>query len=369
VARGFSNVTPDEMHFSPGNAPSGGPISVVGLVQFTGNFGWIFGGRNGATQLWTFGRDAGNWFTWNDFSSGVIFNPSSTDWFYVGYSKPAGSNTPTWHFQNYTAGGSWLHTPGTWATGDGSGIDDIQVSGYSGSSTGAHMNGAAMTLAVKSVEWTDLEFEAFCTANAVDLYNATPDWMVRFTQSSVTTQVTDDMGHGGDEISRVGTTVVSDPAGYNSSIAPSTTPVGIQVDLRWSIAEVVGKQVDLRWSIAEVVGKQVDLRWSIAQIVGKQVDLRWSIAQIVNAQLDLRWSVAQQVAAQLDLRWSVAAIVGTQIDLRWAIDGRVKKQLDLRWSISGNSPTPTGKYIVVNRHTDALVINRRAGVDFTVERG
>jgi hypothetical protein len=49
--------------------------------------------------------------------------------------------------------------------------------------------------------------------------------------------------------------------------------------------------------------------------------------------------------------------------------GRVKKQLDLRWTVEAFGPALPTKPIVVNRHTDALVINRRTGIDFTAERG
>lgn len=142
-----------------------------------------------------------------------------------------------------------------------------------------------------------------------------------------------------------------------------------QYDLRWAVYQQVAQQYDLRWSVSTLVGRQYDLRWAVYQQVAQQYDLRWAVAALVSAQYDLRWSVAQQVIQQFDLRWSVAALVSNQFDLRWSVTGRVKAQFSLKWSVDAFGPALPTKPIVVNRRTDALVINRTTGIDFTVERG
>jgi hypothetical protein len=149
----------------------------------------------------------------------------------------------------------------------------------------------------------------------------------------------------------------------------STTPVSQQFDLRWSVAQLASQQYDLRWSVSQLVGQQYDLRWSVSQTVSQQFDLRWSVAQRINAQYELQWQVAQTVARQFDFRWSVYSLVANQFDLRWTVIGRVKAQFSLKWSVDAFGPALPTKPIIVNRHTDALVINRRTGVDFKAERG
>jgi hypothetical protein len=151
--------------------------------------------------------------------------------------------------------------------------------------------------------------------------------------------------------------------------ASPTTPVSQQFDLRWSVAQLASRQYDLRWSVSQLVGQQYDLRWSVSQTVSRQFELDWSVAQRINAQYELQWQVAQTVARQFDFRWSVYSLVANQFDLRWTVIGRVKAQFSLKWSVDAFGPALPTKPIIVNRHTDALVINRRTGVDFKAERG
>jgi hypothetical protein len=154
----------------------------------------------------------------------------------------------------------------------------------------------------------------------------------------------------------------------HSAGAP-TTPVSQQFDLRWSVAQLATRQFDLRWSVSAIVGQQYDLRWSVYQPVSQQFELDWSVAQRINAQYELQWSVAQTVARQFDFQWSVYSLVANQFDLRWVSTGRVKAQFSLKWSVEAFGPALPTKPIVINRRTDALVINRTTGVDFRAERG
>jgi hypothetical protein len=147
------------------------------------------------------------------------------------------------------------------------------------------------------------------------------------------------------------------------------TPVSVQLDLRWDVYQLASQQVDLRWDVYNSLAKQLDLRWDVYSALAKQLDLRWDVYQRATSLLDLRWDVLERVAKQLDLRWDVYQRASSQLNLQWDVIGRVKKQLDLRWTVEAFGPALPTKPIVVNRHTDALVINRRTGIDFTAERG
>jgi hypothetical protein len=346
--------------------PDQGPITIVSLVRTSGTFGWVLSGLKAGSSVWAMGIDAGKWFGWNDFGSGVSFSPGG-HWCYVVMTR--GTGVCRFHFQDYEAGGAWSHVDGTFNTGDGSGpADAIQVSGYGGAAAGAHWNGSMATLAAVGSAWSDSQIEARCTNKAVDLFtpvNAeTNKWMIRFNQGSVTTTVVDDTGSGGDQTSRTGTTVDTDPPGYDYAL---TSTVSTTIDLRWSVSQQVSNTIDLRWSISELVSKTADLRWSISQPVTASADLRWTISQAVTNALDLRWSLAEQVVRQLDLRWSVAALVANQLDLRWQVVGQVKANLNLKWSIDGNAPsTPVGA-IIINRRTGPFIANKKTSM-FKVNR-
>jgi uncharacterized ubiquitin-like protein YukD len=191
---------------------------------------------------------------------------------------------------------------------------------------------------------------------------------------------TDDGHVGLNSVSYFGHHPVAATGSVTFGVAGNVTPpstvntfsgkiAGIEILHSVSLTTPVSKQFDLRWSVAQLASQQYDLRWSVYQPVAKQYDLRWSVAQRINAQYDLQWQVAQTIARQFDFRWSVYSLVANQFDLRWTVTGRVKAQFSLKWSVDAFGPALPTKPIVVNRHTEALVINRRTGVDFRAERG
>lgn len=191
---------------------------------------------------------------------------------------------------------------------------------------------------------------------------------------------TDDGHVGSNSVSYFGHHPVAATGTVTFGVAGNVTPpstvnnfsgkiAGIEILHSASPTTPVSQQFDLRWSVSQLVGQQYDLRWSVSQTVSQQFELDWSVAQRINAQYELQWQVAQTVAQQFDFRWSVASLVANQFDLRWTVIGRVKAQFSLKWSVDAFGPALPTKPIVVNRHTNALVINRRTGIDFTAERG
>lgn len=352
MSRAFNGSNPDSVIFSAGNAaPDQGPITVICLIKTSAAYGWPISGRNsGPSSVWAVGADAGKWFAWNDFSSGIAFSPGG-NWCYVVMTRSTG--VPRWHFQDYTAGGAWTHTDSTFNPGDGSGpIVDVSVGGATG---GIKFTGSAAVMATVTGVWTDAEIEARCTNKAIDLYSASPGWMIRFNQASTATAVQDDTGGGGNQTSISGTSIDTDPPGYDYSLTSTVTKT---VDLRWSISQSVTKTIDLRWSISQMVTNTVDLRWSISQPVTQTVDLRWSISQAVTNTIDLQWSLAQQVAQQLDLRWSIAAAVTHQIDIRWQVVGQVRATFNLQWAIDGPTATTPANAFIVNRRSKVFMVRR-----------
>jgi hypothetical protein len=318
--RAFARTLPDQVNFSPGNAPPNqNNITVMALVKSSDNYGWPISGTKAGASVWAFGRDAGNWFTWNDFGAGVAFNPAG-HWCWIGFTRATGN--ATWHFKDYTAGGAWAHTSSGFNPGAGSGpIDAIQFSGYGGSAAGAHFVGSIAVAFTVNSALADLAVEAACTSNASDAF-AVANWMTLWNQTSTATAVTDVTGGGGNQSSITGTSIDSDtPVGYNFSLGPSTTPVGRALTASWAVRGSVGQALSTPWTVRGSVGRSLDARWAQRGSVGCTLDTPWNIRGAVGRTIDLPWALRGQISRTLGTTWTVRAKVTSNLQLLWVVNG------------------------------------------------
>jgi len=371
MSRFFNGGTAaDRIVCSPGSAAptTSGPITIAALVRpdNSAGTGWMLDWDDGSFEKWGQLVSGGQFFIDNDFNGGPTYTAGR--WYWVISEKANGSVAPRWHVYDFTAN-AWTHVNGGGAIANQSGTPVNAIIG------GQSFGGASTTwrgaIAVGGI-WgsllgSDATIESIFTHSAANMLAAGPAWMVLLNQSSVATAVTDVSGHGGNQTSISGTSVdADDPPGFDYSLTSSVTKT---VDLRWSISQPVIATPDLRWSIAQSVTKNLDLRWAISESVTSTVDLRWQILQTITKNLELQWSVAQQLVKQADFRWSISQVVAYQADVRWQIEGQVKATAALQWSIDGPTPSAPKNAFIANRHANTLVINRRAGIDFTAERG
>lgn len=219
----------DSITFSPGTAPPDqGPITVAVLAKaasLTGWTGWMISGRKSGSGIWGFltSNNAGpKLFAENDFGSGV--SGLATGWRWYVMTKASGSAIPRIHVWDLSS--AWTHTDNTSAVADGTGPIDTLILGSNG--TNGWRGSIAVAAAWTSV-LTDAAIEAAMTLKASDTLGAAPTWMVRLNQASTATAVTDDTGGGGNQTAIAGTTIDTDPAGYDYSLTVSATPNGIAV--------------------------------------------------------------------------------------------------------------------------------------------
>lgn len=316
--RAFARTLPDQVNFSPGNAPANqGNLTVMMLLKTNDPYGWFLAGNKAGSTVWAMGRDSGNWFNWNDFGSGVTFNPAG-HWCWVGFTRASGNST--WHFKDYTAGGAWSHTGSGFNPGNGTGpIDVIQVSGYGGG--GIHILGSVAVVFTVNSALADLAVEAACTSNAADAY-AVANWMTLWNQSSTATAITDVTGGGGDQSSITGTSIDSDePPGFNWSIGPSTTPVGRALDAPWSIRGSVGRALSTPWTVRGPVGRSLDAQWAQRGSVGRTLDTPWNLRGAVGRTLDAPWALRGQISRTLGTPWTIRGKVTSNLQVLWVVNG------------------------------------------------
>lgn len=217
--------------FGTGDAPPDqGPITIMALVNpsVTNATARIVQGANSGGGL-VLGLlcSGGKWFAENDFSSGC--GAVVTGWQYVGFSKAAGSATPTFHFgiPDGVGGIDWTHTPGGGAVGDGSGpISVIRVGDGVDASATQTWRGEIATVGMWRASLADGDVEAACTLAAEDMFSAGVNWMVEFDQDDVADAVIDPTGRvgatDGSQTGRTGTSVGSTELdGYDYALAGS----------------------------------------------------------------------------------------------------------------------------------------------------
>lgn len=215
--------------FGTGDAPPDqGPFTVMALVNpsVTNATARVVQGANSGGGL-VFGLlcSGGKWFAENDFSAGC--GTVVTGWQYVGFSKAAGSATPTFHFgiPDGVGGVNWTHTPGGGVVGDGSGpISVIRVGDGVDANAAQTWRGEIATVGLWRAQLADGDVETACTLDAEDMFSAGVNWMVLFDQTDTATDVIDVTGRvgvtAGDQTSLTGTSVGStELSGYSYVLA------------------------------------------------------------------------------------------------------------------------------------------------------
>lgn len=117
---------------------------------------------------------------------------------------------------------------------------------------------------------------------------------------------------------------------------PSTaTPVGLDGDLMWSIAELAMSDAEVSWAVRAAAGHNAELVWAVRSLLVANADVRWSVAQAVSGVADVRWPVAAVTGQSGDLRWGVRATTVSLADLRWAVAELIGAPADVRWAVFG----------------------------------
>jgi hypothetical protein len=192
-----------------------GAFSLLTLWKSAGNSG-LLAGVNSGTERQGFLLDTQHLFGTGDFSSG-FGTVTAGDFWWLGFSKPAGAAHYRGHTKDFTAGGAWSHGEAVGAAnhGDPGVSNSIQVGAIPST---ASSQGDVAVSAIWTSNLSDLAFEAAATSALADLMAASPQWAVRFMQSAPTA-IQDLTGGGGNESGRTGTiTASADPAGYDFTL-------------------------------------------------------------------------------------------------------------------------------------------------------
>jgi hypothetical protein len=216
-------ANPSHIDFSVGNAANvpNGAFSFLSLWRPTSNFTSLltfWTGGVGGTIRRAYLLDTGHVFGDGDFSSGFGTVSPVSDWWWIGFSKPAGAAHYRGHLKNYSAGGAWSHGE---AVGAGNHSDPGTANAISvGTGVTAIANGDVAVTAAWTSELADVAgFEAAATAALVDLMTASPAWAVSYQSGYTGAPLQDLTGGGGNESARTGTiTDVADPPGYNFAL-------------------------------------------------------------------------------------------------------------------------------------------------------
>lgn len=337
--RAFARTLPDQVNFSPGNAPANqGNMTAMVLLKTSDLYGWFLAGNKAGSSVWAMGRDTGKWFTWNDFGAGVTFDPAG-HWCWVGFTR--GSGNARWHFKDYTAGGAWQHVDSGFNPGNGTGpIDAIQVSGYGGG--GVHILGSVAVAFTANSALSDAAIQAACTSNAADAL-AAANWMTLWNQTSTATAITDVTGGGGNQSSITGTSIDADePPSFNWSLGPSTTPVSRTLSAPWNVRSTVSRSLSAPWSLRAAVSRSLSMPWTLRASVSGSLDVRWAQRAVVAQSLSVPWSVRGVVGGTLDVRWALRSQISTLLGTPWIVRKRVTSNLQTLWVVEG-APLPTTK--------------------------
>ena len=242
-----------------------------------------------------------NWGTDDpDEDVGVTTNVTASEWQVIGVGLPTGvgSNTPRFH-RKVLGSGSWTHADATSTVADSSGDASgrVHLSRFPNPTSN---NRAPMRLAVVAI-WnsllSDADFETIETAaSTAGLMALNPDWAIELNQASVSTTIRDLTTGDGDQVTRVGTTVVTtdDPA-WTFSTATTFPTTGIldsftgsdenPIATNWSGPAFTGNQQLRRLSnqlTADTSGSNNLSSWYDIATVGPNFELYLTLAGISN---------------------------------------------------------------------------------------
>lgn len=204
--------------FSVGNAANlgNGAFTLLTLWKPAGNTS-LLNGANSGTEREGFLLDSQHLFGPADFSSGFGTVPAGDFW-WLGFSKPAGAAHYRGHTRDFTTSGAWSHGEAVGAVNHSDPGTSNQLLVGASPATASSQGDVAVSAIWTSV-LSDVAIEAAATAALADLMAASPQWAARFMQSAPTS-IQDLTGGGGNETSRTGTiTATADPAGYNFSLS------------------------------------------------------------------------------------------------------------------------------------------------------
>lgn len=142
-------------------------------------------------------------------------------WYLFACTWAGGTATPRFHIHDESG---WTHqnataaTPGNLSTltaSDPISVGQVAATGF--------WNGDVVCAGIKKADRTDAQIEALSRTSFLVWKNFGFDWLVGFDDAGT---ITNEMGGGGDETSRVGTSVVADPPGWVFSTLPTIVTGG-----------------------------------------------------------------------------------------------------------------------------------------------
>jgi len=147
---------------------------------------------------------------------------NATNWYLVVITRPAGSNAARIHIHDGT---SWSHAAGTGNSFDGAidVADIIRVGASTASTPSTFLSADVVCTGIKRANSSDATVITLSPTAWASWLAFGFDWLIGFDSSFVSGGLLQDQGTPGtgDETSRSGTSLVSDPAGW--SFATSTT--------------------------------------------------------------------------------------------------------------------------------------------------
>lgn len=208
MARSFASST-EFLTFSPGGltALTSRVFTVVAVIRLPSANRSIFSLANASNadqMFWI--ADATKLWGQDDFGSGLAV--AQNVWGIAAISHNTG--TGAWWHSWKPLGGSWSHgtsgsvvsTLGAWT--------QVRVGKTSINTAGVDLAAMAVYQGYK----TDAEVEALATQNMADWMAGSPLAAWQFNQAAVTDTVTDLTAGGADQLSRTGTAVIAEPAGW-----------------------------------------------------------------------------------------------------------------------------------------------------------
>jgi hypothetical protein len=229
MSRHFTISTTDYIDLGPGNAANvdGGPGAIVFLWRpTTVHEGWLIDAENGAGgHAFSINPYTDNrlWHTMVSFRQTMTY--SATDgWRLDIWTKPAGTGQVRGH-QLLLSGGGWSHADyGTSADSPNIPTTHFRIGRHFTSS--GTLNGDVAAVAVVGANWSDSAIEAANLetglAQWMTLIGADPAVVWTFNQASVSDPVTDVTGGGGDQLGISGTSIGTDPPGFNYLLSTPT---------------------------------------------------------------------------------------------------------------------------------------------------
>jgi hypothetical protein len=230
----------DDVRFSMGafDGYTAGPISGAVLLKRNAASAWhglicvydATGADSGNVGLDLIEYSNGNQLAfWNGKVGGAFIDGSSgtavsdtSNWQIVGVSWNGASSAPRFHWK--VGAGSWNHASGADSTGSDANTfataDRIIVG--TDPTDSDDLSGDVVCAGMIKANWADGDFEALdmsAFSSWTAKFTGAGAWLVGFEASGA---LTDRTGNGGDEASRAGTTLVSDPGGWSWAGAGTT---------------------------------------------------------------------------------------------------------------------------------------------------